>query len=183
VLLDPLISQIFSISLGLMFVIAAIHKISNRSQFRITLLEYQILPEITVLPASWIIPTLELLLGVAWLIGIYQQGLTAITSIVLLAAYSLAIGINIGRGRVYFDCGCGFGGKIENEQYLSASLIARNFGLVGVILITMLPVGSRDFGTGDYLIFFAALLTSALLFGAINQLLGNRASINTWRKN
>ena len=181
-LLDPLINQIISISLGLLFVIAAVHKLSNRAQFRITLLEYQILPEAVVLPASQIIPTLELLLGSAWLIGFNQQGLTTIVSVAMLAAYSLAIGINIRRGRVHFDCGCGFGGKKENEQYLSINLIGRNCGLIGAALVTLLPIGSRNFGTSDYLTLVAALLAGTLLFGAINQLLANRASINTWRK-
>jgi len=37
-------------------------------------------------------------------------------------------------------------------------------------------------GFSDYLTMLAALLAGALLFGAANQLLANRAAIDTWRK-
>ena len=49
-------------------------------------------------------------------------------------------------------------------------------------LTTMLPAASRALGVGDYLTLVAALIAMALLFGAANQLLANRAAIDTWRK-
>ena len=47
--------------------------------------------------------------------------------------------------------------------------------------MTLLPTGSRELGFGDYATLTAALLACSLLFGAMNQLLANRAAINTWR--
>lgn len=181
-LLDPVIIKVVSISLGLMFLVAAYHKLSDGPGFRITLLEYHVLPEAVVAPASRVIPIIELLLGGAWLLGYYGQGLTAVASAGLLAVYAIAIAINIHRGRVYFDCGCGFGGKGGNEQYLSGGLVVRNIVLVGAALLTLLPASSREPGFGDYLTILAALLAGALLFGAANQLLANRTAINTWRQ-
>ena len=181
-LIDPLIVQAISIGLGLMFLIAAWHKFSEAAQFRVTLLEYQVLPEALVAPATRIVPLVELLLGGAWLVGYFGQGMTAIASALLLGVYALAIGINIARGRVHFDCGCGFGGSSENEQYLSGGLILRNLLLIGAALTTLLPVASREFGAGDYLTLVAVILAGGLLFAAANQLLANRAAINTWRK-
>jgi hypothetical protein len=181
-MLDPLIIKAISIGLGLMFLFAAYHKLSDGPQFRITLLEYQVIPEALVAPASRIIPVIEILLGGSWLLAYYQQGLTAIASAALLGVYAFAIGINIARGRVHFDCGCGFAGKNDNEQYLSGGLVARNLALIAAALLTLLPAGTRSFGFGDYVTLLAALLAGALLFGAANQLLANRAAINTWRK-
>lgn len=181
-MLDPLIVKAISIGLGLMFFFAAFHKLNDSEQFRITLLEYQLLPEALVAPASRIIPIVEILLGGSWLLSFYQQSLTAYVSAGLLAAYAAAIGINIYRGRVHFDCGCGFAGKSDNEQYLSGGLILRNLVLVAAALLTVLPAGTRSFSLGDYLTLTATLLATALLFGATNQLLANRAAINTWRK-
>jgi len=181
-MLDPLIVKTISIGLGLMFLLAAYHKLSEGPQFQVTLLEYQLLPESLIAPISRIIPIVEILLGSSWLLSFYQQGLTAIGSAILLGIYALAIGVNIHRGRVHFDCGCGFAGKNENEQYLSGGLILRNMILMAAALITLLPAGSRELGFGDYLTLAAALLAAALLFGAANQLLTNRAAINTWRK-
>lgn len=181
-LIDPLITKAISIGLGLMFIIAAYHKLAEAAQFRVTLLEYQVMPETLVAPASRVIPIVELLLGGAWLIGYYSQGMTAIASALLLGVYALAIGINIARGRVHFDCGCGFGGQSENEQYLSGGLILRNLLLIAAALVTLAPAGTREFGMGDYLTLVAVILAGSLLFAAANQLLANRAAINTWRK-
>lgn len=181
-MLDPLIVKTISIGLGLMFLFAAFHKLSEGSQFRVTLLEYQLLPEWLVSPASRIVPIFELLLGGGWLLSFYLQSLTAIGSAALLGIYTLAIGINIARGRVHFDCGCGFAGKSKNEHFLSGGLVLRNLVLIGAALLTLLPTGTRNLGFGDYLTVAAALLAGTLLFAAANQLLANRAAIDTWRK-
>ena len=180
-MLDPLILKAISIGFGLMFLLAGYHKLSDGAQFRITLLEYQVIPESLVPPASRIIPVVEILLGGAWLFGWYQAGLTAVTSAGLLGIYALAIATNIYRGRVHFDCGCGFGGKSGNEQFLSGGLVVRNLVLIAAAAATLLPTASRELGGGDYLTLIATLLAMALLFGAANQLLANRAAINTWR--
>ena len=179
---DPLIIKAISIGLGLMFLAAAWHKLSGAAQFRITLLEYQVLPDALVGLTSRIVPVFEILLGAAWLAGYYGQGITAIGSALLLGIYALAIGINIARGRVHFDCGCGFGGKGENEQYLSGKLIVRNLVLIAAALYTLVPAAPRELGFADYLVLAAALLAGGLLFGAANQLIANRAAIDTWRK-
>ena len=181
-MLDPLIVKTISIGLGLMFLLAGYHKLVEAAQFRVTLLEYQVLPEALVSPASRIFPFVELMLGGAWLFGWYQDGMTAITSAALLGLYASAISINLFRGRVHFDCGCGFGGQSDNEQYLSGGLVVRNLALIIAALATTLSVSERALGVGDYVTLVAALMATALLFGAANQLLSNRAAINTWRK-
>ena len=105
-LIDPLITKAISIGLGLIFIISSYHKLAEAAQLRVTLIEYQVMPETLVAPASRVIPIVELLLGGAWLIGYYSQGMTAISSALLLGFYALAIGIIIASGRVHFDCGC-----------------------------------------------------------------------------
>jgi len=181
-MLDPLIVKAISIGLGLMFLIAAYHKLANGAAFRVTLLEYQLLPQWLVAPAAKFIPVIEILLGSSWLLSFYSQPMTAIGSAALLGIYALAIGINLYRGRVHFDCGCSFGGKDENEQFLSGGLVARNVLLIGAALITLIPGSNRAFGFGDYATLMGALVAATFLFAATNQLISNRATINTWRK-
>jgi len=181
-MLDPLIVKAISIGLGLMFLLAAYHKLANGAAFRVTLLEYQLLPEWLVSSASRIIPIVEILLGGSWLLSWYGQAMTAVGSATLLGVYALAIAINLYRGRVHFDCGCSFGGKDENEQFLSGGLVARNLILIAAALITLMPAATRTFGFGDYATLLAVLLAATLLFAAANQLISNRAAINTWRK-
>lgn len=181
-MLDPLIIKAISIGLGLMFLLAAYHKLKNGAEFRVTLLEYQLLPEWVVSPVSRIIPTVEILLGGSWLLSWYGQGMVAIASASLLGLYALAIGINLYRGRVHFDCGCSFGGKDDSEQFLSGGLVVRNLILIAAALVTLLPATSRSFSAGDYATLVAVLLATTLLYAAANQLISNRAAINTWRK-
>jgi len=178
--LDPLVHKAISLGFGLLFIVAGWHKLADRGSFRVTLLEYQVMPQAFVPAASWLIPGLELLLGLAWLAG--PGGAAPLASAVLLGIYAAAIGINLRRGRVHFDCGCGFGSRSDNEQYLSGGLVIRNLVLVAVALIATLPTANRDLGAGDYLALVASLLAGSLLFGAANQLLANRAAINAWRK-
>ena len=180
--LDPLILKAISIGLGLMFVVAAWHKLADAAGFRVTLLEYQVMPEAFVAPASRVIPVAELALGAAWLLGQYAGGLTAIASAALLAVYAGAIGVNLARGRVHFDCGCGFGGQDDSEQYLSGGLIVRNLALIGAALLALVPAAERQLGSGDWLALLGSLIAGTLLFSAANQLLANRAAINMWRK-
>lgn len=181
-MLDPLIVKAISIGLGLMFGFAAYHKFRDAPGFRITLLEYQLLPQALTGAVSRLLPALELALAAGWLLGLAPRLLLAVTSAALLAVYALAVGINIRRGRVHFDCGCGFGGKTVTEQYLSPGLIVRNFALAAAALLCLLPVSGRELAAADDLILAAALVATALLFGAANQLLRNRAAIDTWRK-
>ena len=181
-MLDPLIIKAISIGLGLMFLLAAYHKMSNGAEFRVTLLEYQLLPEWIISPASRVIPIAEILLGGSWLLSWFGQAMTAVASAGLLGIYALAIGINLYRGRVHFDCGCSFGGKDDSEQFLSGGLVVRNLILIATALVTLLPATSRPFGFGDYATLVAVLLAATLLFAAANQLISNRAAINTWRK-
>jgi len=180
--MDPLVVKTVAIGLGLMFLAAAWHKASDRAQFRVTLLEYQVLPQALVAPAAIMVALFEAALGLSWLAGHPGTALTAIASATLLGVYALAIGINLLRGRVHFDCGCGFAGKSDNEQYLSGGLVLRNAVLIVLALSTLWPASDRALGVGDYLTLLAALSAGSLLFAAANQLLANRAAINTWRK-
>ena len=181
-MIDPLLHKIIAVGLGLMFLVAAWHKAANGPQFRVTLLEYDVLPEGLVSPVSRAIPAAEFLLGIGWLGGLYQQWLTACGSALMMAIYAIAIGINLGRGRVHIDCGCGFGGAEDTEHPISAGLVGRNIVLAGLALVTLIPAAERTLGVGDYVSLVAALLAVSLLFGASNQLMANRAAINTWRK-
>lgn len=181
-MLDPLIVKASSIGLGLMFLIAAYHKLAEGPEFRATLYDYQVLPAALVPLAARVIPVVELLLGGSWFVSYYQPTLTAVGSAVLLAIYALAIGVNLARGRLHIDCGCGFGGKTDSEQFITGGLVLRNLILLSIALVTLLPTTSRALGAGDYVTLVAALLVATLLFSAANQLIANRASINTWRK-
>ncbi len=180
-MIDPLISTAISIGLGLLFFAAAYHKMVDHAKFRITLIEYQLLPDVLVGAMARALPLFELALGACWFAGLLTLPVAVATAF-LLAVYTIAIGINILRGRVHFDCGCGFGGAREGEQYLSSWLIFRNLCLIGLATLTLLPVARRDLGLVDLFTLTATLLTFVLIFVATNQLIENGSAISAWRK-
>ena len=179
-MLDPLVLKLVSISFGLLFLLAAVHKLTALATFRASLLGYQLLPGVLVSPASIVVPAFEALLGAAWLLAV-SPVLTAFASAALLTAYTVAIAINVLRGRIHIDCGCGMTSSAGRDQQLSWGLVVRNLLLIIAVLSATLPASDRTIGILDYVTLVAGLLAIVLLYGAANQLLSNGAAIGTWR--
>ena len=180
-MLDPVLTKAIALGLAVLFIGAAWHKLSNFSRFEAVLIDYQLLPAFVSAPLAFLIPVVELALGLGWIWGSLPR-MTAAASVLLLATYAIAITINLVRGRVYIDCGCGFGAPSDKEQPLSSGLVARNILLIGLVGLTFVPVTERQLGGADYLVVIVSLLTAILLYTGSGQLIKNRAAINTWRK-
>ena len=69
-MLDPLVLKLVSIGFGLLFLLAAVHKLTSFQKFRATLSNYELLPDAVISPASTLLPIIEALLGAAWLLAI-----------------------------------------------------------------------------------------------------------------
>lgn len=179
-MLDPLALNIISVGFGLLLLLAAVHKLSSLRKFRSTLAAYELLPEMLISPVSILLPIIETLLGVAWLLAI-QPVFVALASAVLLAGYTSGIIINLLRGRIHIDCGCGTVRNAGSDQQLSWGLVLRNSLLITAALTASLPVRERATEWVDYVTLVAGLLAIVLLYGAANQLLNNEAAIGTWR--
>ncbi len=180
-MLDPLLIKTIATGFGLLLLLSAVHKLSSASSFRATLAAYQLLPDALVAPASRAIPIVELLLGGSWLLGYYAIRGTAVATAALLAVYTAAMLINIFRGRVHIDCGCGFSASSAGRQQLSTGLVLRNFALIAAALAAAVPVAPRELGAFDYVALVAATVALVFLYAATNQLLTNGAAIGAWR--
>ncbi len=178
-MIDPLIAKIIATGFGLLWLGAAWHKLAAPTVFRGILKDYQLLPTVLLGLLSYLVPVIEAALGVSWLLGLATVK-TSIISAVLLSSYALAIAINLLRGRVHIDCGCGFS-SAATEHPLSWMLVVRNFVLIVISLLLLLPVGERVLGWSDYIVLATALLVTLLLQGAVSQLLRNGAAIGAWR--
>ena len=179
-MLDPLVLKLVSIGFGLLFLLAAIHKLTALQRFRATLTAYQLMPAGLAAPMSILLPVLEALLGAAWLLSFMPAHL-AVVSAGLLASYTAGIAVNLLRGRIHIDCGCSMGSHAGRDQQLSWGLVSRNSLLIVAALTATLPANGRTIGLIDYLTLVAGLLAIVLLYGAANQLLSNGAAIGTWR--
>jgi len=96
--------------LGTVFIWAAVGKIGQADLFADLIDSYRILPYYMVNIPAIVLPWVELLCGVCLIIGFRTRGSALLVS-VMLAAFLIALGINIVRG-VDMDCGCfGFSGE------------------------------------------------------------------------
>lgn len=178
-MIDPLLPTVIAFGFAVLFVAAASHKLSVRGRFEAILRDYRLLPDFLVRPIALLMPAIELTLGLGWISGLSARA-TALASAVLLTTYALAMTINLVRGRIYIECGCGFGTSTGEEQALSSSLVARNILLIGLALLPLAPTTGRNLGTTDFLVVVGSVLTAILLYAGSGQLIRNRAAIITW---
>ena len=183
-MIDPAFQALISIAFSVLFFLAGAHKLSERAQFQIVVRDYKLLPPSAVKVFATGIGFTEVCLGIGWLIA--QTALVPLLSALVLSLYAIAISVNLYRGRVYIDCGCSFnsfaGSKDSINQRLSFGLVLRNFALIIVMLISIMPASERALGIVDYINVSIALITILFVYLASNQLLSNRGAIDSWRK-
>lgn len=94
---------------------------------------YELLPGSVVEPVGYLLPPLELVLGLALVLGAMTRG-AALLSAVLLVAFVVGIASAWARG-LEIDCGCFGGGGVEpgaSSKYPGE--IARDVGLLALSL-------------------------------------------------
>ena len=92
------------LALGAIFVAAALPKIVDPPSFAHMIYNYRIVPGPLVNLMGLTMPWIELLCGLALILGIWR-GTAASIIAAMLVVFMIAIGINLARGNV-IDCGC-----------------------------------------------------------------------------
>jgi hypothetical protein len=175
--IDPVIIYLLKGSLSVLWASAAIHKLRPHSDFHSTIVGYDLVPARAASFIALILPLVEIATSVGlWLATPYF----AVSSIFLFLLYSVAIGVNLRRGRRDLDCGCG--GPAVNQK-ISSGLIYRNVALAFATTLLVLPMGNRSLDWGEACTIVAGVLVVSLLYAAADQLLAisgahalNRAS-------
>ena len=90
--------------LGITFVYASFHKIISPADFAKIVFGYDLFPEMFINLIAIVIPFLELVTGIALIIGFYPRSAAIIINGLLLA-FITVLAINLIRGHE-FDCGC-----------------------------------------------------------------------------
>jgi hypothetical protein len=166
-MIDPALHIILATALAMLLANAGVHKLRNRVRFTAQLGAYRLLPTALVAPIARLLGPLELALAVA-LLAPATRAAAGFASTLLLLGYALAMGINLARGRADIDCGCG-----DVPQPLSSGLLIRNGVLAVAALILALPAGSRPLVWADLALGLPALLTLAICYLTVDQLLAN----------
>ncbi|HLX13177.1 MAG TPA: MauE/DoxX family redox-associated membrane protein [Bacteroidota bacterium] len=90
--------------IGIVFVLAAMEKISLPDEFAVSLQAYQIVPMQAINVIAIFLPWLELVCGIFLLAGICVRSSAAIVSL-MLAAFVAGISVALSR-HLNIDCGC-----------------------------------------------------------------------------
>jgi uncharacterized membrane protein YphA (DoxX/SURF4 family) len=92
------------LALGAIFVIAAIPKIADPPSFAHMVYNYRLVPASLINISALVMPWVELLAGLALILGVWKVAARNIIGI-LLAVFIVAISINLARDNA-IDCGC-----------------------------------------------------------------------------
>jgi len=102
--------------LGLTFIYASYHKILAPADFAKIVYGYDLFPHIAINLIAIVLPFMELVAGLALILGIYPRSAVLIIN-GMLVAFIIILSINLIRGHE-FDCGCF---SIKKAGYLSST--------------------------------------------------------------
>jgi hypothetical protein len=134
--MDPVFALTLRVCFALLFGLAAFHKLRNVASFRYTLGLYEIVP-------ASLVPSLALLVVGAEVYIAFRLPFSPTIhfgAAAVLAAYAVAIALNVVRGRTDLDCGC-MGPAARTP--LSWWLVARNTLMVALLLTLSISVTQR----------------------------------------
>lgn len=153
------------------FVQAGLQKIRYRAQLPGVISNYRLLPAKLVPAVSWLLPPMELAIGIALPV---PTATSALAAGVLLGLFTAALVINLARGRTHIECGCF---QTELRQELDWALVWRN-GVLLVIAVysALFPVRPPLFITALAVLFG---LVSYVLYQALNALGANRSALRS----
>jgi len=165
--IDPAADLVGRCSFALLFATAAYHKLGDFESFGMIMRDYQLLPESSVATAATLLIATEALLAAA-LFADFHRGAVALSVVALLACYSLAIAVNLVRGRR--DIGCGCSGAMH-KQLITWWLVLRNVVLMLGGVCLALPLRARPWTALDGCTVVAGVLAISFLYAAANRLM------------
>jgi hypothetical protein len=161
--MDPLVRDTLWAATTALFSLALYHKLRDWAAFRRALADYRIVPS-SIVP---IVAVVVVLLEAAVVFGRF-----AALGGALLLAYAAAIAVNLVRGRVRIDCGCG---GVAGRERLSWWLVCRNVVCAAVAFAASSRAGLRELEWVDAFSLVAAVAVLAALYVATDQLIANGA--------
>lgn len=126
----PWVTTIARLVLGGVLIAAGALKIGNPSDSVVAVKAYQLLPESVAVPVGYVLPILEIVVGVLLVVGLLTR-VAAVMAGLLMFAFVFGIAWAWANG-LRIDCGCfGGGGQLGVGQEPTYLLdILRDFGLV-----------------------------------------------------
>jgi hypothetical protein len=172
---DPVFQLALRGAAALLFGAAALHKLRNPAGFHVALAAYGLLPAAALTPCMAGLIAVESAIAIACLLP-GAATVACLAGALLLAVYSLAIAVNLVRGRRTIDCGCGGPG---GERPLRGDLLLRNAGVAALLCIAALAPSARALVWLDAVTILGAIATLSLLYAALDVAAANTARSNS----
>jgi hypothetical protein len=188
--LDPMIAWLLRLALAGVFAQAAFHKVRDLDAAS------QIVADYRVTPTEWAtFHAVAATLAEAFVAGALASSgfgaagsglalagrLACVVAIALLALYSVAIGVNLARGRRDIDCGCL--GPAGRSPRIGPWLIVRNAWLASAAAaLVWLPPSTRPLYWLDYLSLFGGLVALVLVWVAIHVIAATAPLVESKRE-
>ncbi len=139
----PWLTVRVQIALGLFFVVAALPKLLDPPSFAHMIYNYRILPGALINILALVMPWLELLCGLALILGLWRKAASGLIAAMLLT-FIVAISVNLARNNP-IDCGCfdvKDAGKTREQRVDDMRfVIFRDLGML--LMVSQLWAGSR----------------------------------------
>jgi hypothetical protein len=168
-ILDPAISMLLVFCAALLFASAAAHKLRDLQRFAEIFAAYGLGPASTGLGIAWMVPTFEIVVAAGMVIEVSRPYAAAL-GIAMLSGYAVAIAVNLRRGRRDLACGCG--GR-DAQRPIAAWMVWRNILIALSMALASLPRSDRVLDATDGITVGFGMLTIALVYLCIDQLLSN----------
>jgi len=168
-MIDPLTVLVLSTSLGLLFFMAAKHKLNSPGRFTAQLAAYELVPSAILPGLARAIPAAEMVVVFLILVPITRPWAGVLAG-GLLASYTVAMAINLLRGRDDIDCGCG-----GQPQMLSYWLLLRNAALIICCLLLVIPSTDRALVWVDFMLLTLMIAALSCAYLLVEQLVRNQA--------
>ena len=131
-LTHPWLTIRVQLALGAIFIAAALPKITDPPSFAHMIYNYRILPASLVNISALTMPWIELLAGLALVLGIWKNAARNVIA-AMLVTFIIAIAFNLARGN-NIDCGCfdvSAANKTPEEQFADMRMvILRDLGML-----------------------------------------------------
>lgn len=131
-LTHPWLTVRVQIALGVIFVVAALPKLGDPPSFAHMIYNYRLVPGGLVNISALIMPWLEVLCGIALILGVWTRPARDLVAFMLIV-FIVAISVNLFRGNA-IDCGCfnvADAGKTYEQRINDMKLdILRDFGML-----------------------------------------------------
>lgn len=121
---DPRLMLVLRVALGALFVAAAWPKLADPTAFATSVSNYKMLPLPVERVLALVLPPLELLVGLALIVGVLDAGASAIV-FGLMLVFTAAVGTALVRG-LDISCGCF---DTEGGAKVGVAKLAENVGL------------------------------------------------------